>query len=271
MNKQLPGIEWTHPHGRPGFTANPVKGCKHACRWRMPDGKIAICYAEAIAKKFPGKHYANGFDSLSFDPKELDCIDKLKEPSAIFMDSMSDLFGHDVPEEWIKRTLVAIQKSPWHIFFTLTKNPRRLLEFDLNLPNLWCGVSAPPTFMFGKELTVEAQRTWLRKALAWLAESSARIKWVSIEPLSFDCSELIREQRDNLDWAVVGAASDGARTHQPSPNILAKVLDALLGVPVFFKGNLSRKLLAEIGSEWREEYPAPNNVGRNVDRSVGNV
>ena len=37
------GIEWTD------YTSNIIAGCKHDCRWEMPDGKIAICYAETTA------------------------------------------------------------------------------------------------------------------------------------------------------------------------------------------------------------------------------
>ena len=40
------GIQWTD------FTWNVNAGCFHRCRWAMPDGSVAICYAEEIANKF---------------------------------------------------------------------------------------------------------------------------------------------------------------------------------------------------------------------------
>ena len=45
MNKQdkgngKRGIEWTD------YTWNPVGGCRHGCRWEMPDGAIALCCFE---------------------------------------------------------------------------------------------------------------------------------------------------------------------------------------------------------------------------------
>ena len=46
LNKQGKGkIEWTD------FTWNPVGGCRHACRWKMPDGTIARCYAESFVEQ----------------------------------------------------------------------------------------------------------------------------------------------------------------------------------------------------------------------------
>lgn len=38
------GIEWCDE------TRNPTGGCLHQCRWEMPDGTIAICYAENLAE-----------------------------------------------------------------------------------------------------------------------------------------------------------------------------------------------------------------------------
>jgi protein gp37 len=262
-NKTNPsgGIEWTHIFGPgTGYTANPVRGCQHACRWRMPDGKLAICYAEAVAERFPGKHYARGFGVVSFDPKELAAIRKLKTPAGIFIDSMSDLFAQSVPDEHIRQVIDCINECPQHIFFTLTKNPTRLnrlwhphLKY---LPkNLFLGVSMPPTFMFGKELTLAQQRSWFNKALACLTECNPTVRWVSLEPLSWDCSDILAMYRDKLHWAVIGAASDGNRTYQPDEMAFTHTLEALQGVPVFFKGNLTREFVSATFTPWRQEFP----------------
>lgn len=260
MNPQLPGIEWTHPQGRPGYTANPVRGCEHACRWTMPDGSTAICYAESIATRLAQKAYPHGFAHLSFHPEELAAIRKLKAPSAIFLDSMSDVFGKNVNSGWILQTLITVHECPQHIFFTLTKNPRRMVELlqgpragGTGFPaNLWLGISAPPTEMFGKPLNVELQRTWLRKALGWLHQCQAGVRWISLEPLSFDAADILADH-PWLDWAVIGAASNGSKTYQPDETVFQRTLDALT-CPVFYKGNLSRDL-ADRWSGWREEYP----------------
>ena len=291
MNKQgnktnpAGGIEWTHIFGPgTGYTANPVRGCQHACRWRMPDGKLAICYAEAVAERFPGKHYARGFGVVSFDPGELAAIQKLKTPAGIFIDSMSDLFAQSVSDEWLQAVMDTIRDCPQHQFFTLTKNPTKLALLEqrgFKWPsNLLLGVSMPPTFMFGKELTLAQQRAWFDKALDCLTRCDARVRWVSLEPLSWDCSDILAKYKDKLHWAVIGAASDGNRTFQPDIKTLNNTLTVLDGLPVFFKGNLADSifehhacrtgdcphdkqtecdaaLLADgvADSDWRQEFP----------------
>lgn len=259
-NKPAGGIEWTHILGAAtGYTSNPVRGCQHACRWRMPDGNLAICYAETTAERFPGKHYRRGFGTISFDPLELEAIEKLKTPAGIFIDSMSDLFGKNVATPWIDQVIATICRCPQHVFFSLTKNPSRLKEWrGGQWPKNWLvGISAPPSFMFGKELSPSQQLAWLKRGLEFLAESQAQKRWISIEPLTFDVSSILQETECPLDWAVIGAATNGAQTFQPTETNLTRCLAALnaRNIPVFFKGNLDRKFVEICGSQWREEFP----------------
>lgn len=256
-NKRNPsgGIEWTHCFGPgTGYTSNPVRGCLHNCKWEMPDGEIAGCYAKDIAERFP-KAYPNGFEHLSFHPEEFDAWKNLKAPSGIFCDSMSDLFGAQVPEEWIEQVLQAIADCPQHTFISLTKNPPRLQQCKRFPDNMWVGISAPPTFMFGQRLTKEQQIAWLRRGLQILGAADAAVKWISIEPLSFDISCEITELGKAINWAVIGAASNGLKTHQPDKHDFEMVLWALRTRQVFFKGNLSRELANEVAGGWREEFP----------------
>ena len=273
LKNQRGGIEWTHIFGsHTGYTSNPVKGCQHTCRWRMPDGKLAICYAEATAERFPGKWYAKGFGTISFDETELAAIRKLKSPAGIFIDSMSDLFGKNVETIWIDEVIETIFDCPQHTFFSLTKNPARLIQkpdeflkfpsprrWVLPWPSNWLvGISVPPTFMFGHELTPAQQTVWLKRGLEFLRDSPAQRRWISIEPLSFDVSEIIAESNCPLDWAVIGAATNGAQTFQPTEKNLVNCLRVLneKKIPVFMKGNLDPAFVKICGSEWREEFPA---------------
>lgn len=249
------GIEWTQIHGRPGYTSNPIKGCKHECRWRMPDGTIAICYAEEVANKLAQSAYPGGFANVRFDAKELEAIEKLKEPAGIFIDSMSDLLGASVPELCVEQVIMTMERCRQHVFFVLTKQPGNLAKFTFP-PNVLVGVSAPPTFMFGKELSPDQQAKWFDVALQKLAECRCQWRWVSIEPLSFDVSDIIRRHKSSLDWAVIGAATNGAKRYQPAEDHLRSCLEALDGKPVFYKGNLSPFLVNKVGSKWREEFPA---------------
>ena len=50
------GIEWSDT------TFSPLSGCRHDCRWRIPDGTVAVCYAEDLAERGVAKSkYPQGF------------------------------------------------------------------------------------------------------------------------------------------------------------------------------------------------------------------
>ncbi len=246
MNKQAKpngsrGIEWTD------YTWNPVQGCKHRCRWTMPDGTIAECYAETISKRIAQRAYNHGFEHHYWNPNKLNEPLKIVNPSKIFLDSMSDLMGHWVPSDEIEAVFETCRKANWHSFQLLTKNAPRLLEFDIPA-NVWVGVSAPPTQMFGKELSFNQQKRMVTRQLDVLQKIDVPVRWMSIEPLSFDIAPLLKDSP--LEWAVIGAASNGNKTYQPEPKWVENVLEVLdaQNTSIFFKGNL-------IWQNWREEFP----------------
>lgn len=262
MNKQDKGkggrgIEWTD------WTFNPIGGCFHACAWTMPDGTIANCYAEDVANRVAQAAYPQGFEHHYWKPNLLKEPLRVKTPSKIFVGSMADVFGHWVPDEQIQQVLDICEQAHWHQFQFLTKNPVRLKQFHFPA-NCWVGVSAPPTHMWGKELTYIKQTRLLQASLWNLAQCDAKVKWMSIEPLSFDIADDLYWEEDSgtifppsdfLKWAVIGAASNGKTIYQPKAEWVENVIDYLdnIGAAVFFKGNLKGNPAAET---WREEFPA---------------
>lgn len=276
MNKQgrivngkvVGGIEWTktvNPEGTEsqGYTWNVIGGCKHACRWDMPDGSTAICYAEEVATKLRSDtFYPQGFEHHYFHTERLNEPLKLKTPAKIFLDSMSDLMGHWVPDAEIEAVLDIARQAHWHTFQLLTKNYKRLEKFRFP-DNVWVGVSAPPTHINGRALSLEQQRKMVALTLTALTVVDAKVKWMSIEPLSFDIAktfEMWRVMRPiyraalPLQWAVIGAATNGPKVYQPESEWVRNVLYELdrAEIPVFFKGNLKGNTAAD---PWREEFP----------------
>jgi len=245
MNKQQKansrGIEWCN------YTWNPVRGCQHGCRWIMPDSTFAECYAETIAERVAQKVYEHGFEHHYWNPQVLNEPLKLKTSARIFLDSMSDLMGHWVSSEEIEQVLEICRQADWHTFQLLTKNAPRLLEFDFP-PNVWVGVSAPPSIMFGRPLSFLQQKRMVQRQLDVLNNVDVAVRWMSIEPLSFDIAPLL--ENSNLQWAVIGAATNGVKTYQPEPHWVQNVLDVLdaQGTLIFFKGNLKWQ-------PWREAFP----------------
>jgi protein gp37 len=245
MNEQGPkGIEWTN------FTWNPVGGCEHDCKWAMPDGSIAQCYAKTIAEKFR-KVYPEGFEHHYWRPHLLKEPLKMKRPARIFLDSMSDLMGAWVPDEQIQQVLEVASQAHWHTFQLLTKNAPRLLKFEFP-PNVWVGVSAPPTFILGKEMDRKQQSRMLARTLDVLGQVKAQTTWMSIEPLSWDIAPEMESHP--LQWIVIGAASNGKKVYQPNPVWVQNLLNLMdqTETPVFFKGNLKGN---EAASVWRDDFP----------------
>src|SRR5262245_8968781 len=60
------GIEWCDE------TRNVLGGCMHECKWKMPDGTVAGCYAKMLAEHGVAKRaYPHGFEHHYWRPEEL--------------------------------------------------------------------------------------------------------------------------------------------------------------------------------------------------------
>lgn len=155
--------------------------------------------------------------------------------------------GHWVPAEQVEAVLDICRRAPQHSFQLLTKNAPRLLEFDFP-ENVWVGVSAPPSLMFGRRLSLAQQERMVSRQLDVLRRVKTPVRWMSIEPLSFDIASLLVDSP--LEWAVIGAATNGPKTYQPRAEWVQSVLDVLdaQDTAVFFKGNLE-------WDPWREALP----------------
>ncbi len=255
LNKIAGGIEWTKrvlPDGneRGGYTWNPVAGCLHRCRWRMPNGTIAVCYAESTAHGVARASYPEGFEHHYWHPERLEEPLRVTQPARIFLDSMSDLMGRWVADEQIEAVLDVARRAHWHDFQLLTKNAPRLLKFDFPA-NVWVGVSSPPDWMNGQVLTPNNQTAFLTRALKTLEKIDVPVKWMSFEPLSWAVADIVAQYPEAIRWAVIGAATNGRVAFQPDPAHVQRLLDVLdrQGVSTFFKGSLE-------WATWREEFPA---------------
>ncbi len=82
------------------------------------------CYAKTFAERFrgvPNHPYEQGFD-LKLWPERLELPLQWKKPRRIFVNSMSDLFHKDIPDDYIRRVFDIMLKADWHIFQVLTKS-----------------------------------------------------------------------------------------------------------------------------------------------------
>src|SRR5207247_3714879 len=124
------GIEWTDA------TWNPVTGCT-----KISPG-CKHCYAERLARRLKAMgnpRYRRGF-ILTLHPDQLELPLRWRTSRRIFVNSMSDLFHEDVPDEYIARVFAVMRQAHWHTFQVLTKRSERLarLGFSLEWPaNVW--------------------------------------------------------------------------------------------------------------------------------------
>ncbi len=181
-------IEWTEA------TWNPVTGCT-----KISPG-CEHCYAERMAHRLKGMgspNYRNGF-SLTLQPQLLERPLHWKKPRMIFVNSMSDLFHRDVPDQYIQEVFDVMRRASWHQFQVLTKRASRLSRITSRIQwpaNVWMGVSVEST-------EYEFRIDYLRRI-------GARIKFLSLEPLLGPLPDL---NLTNIDWVIVGGESGpGAR------------------------------------------------------------
>jgi len=172
-------IEWTEA------TWNPTSGCT-----KVSPG-CDRCYAERITLRFP-KSFPNGFN-LTLRPAALDVPLHWRRPRLIFVNSMSDLFHSDVPEDYIALVFDVMQRTPRHTYQILTKRAQRLARLATRLKwpeNVWMGVS------------VETDRyTW---RIEYLRRVPAAVRFVSAEPLLAPLPNL---NLDGIDWLIAGGES----------------------------------------------------------------
>lgn len=186
-------IEWTDT------TWNPLRGCT-----KISPG-CKHCYAETFAERFrgvPGHPYEQGFD-LRLVPEKLSEPFHWSGPRTVFVNSMTDLFHADVPEDYIEDVVRVMVEANWHTYQVLTKRADRLasmlssrLRFASDQRHIWWGVS------------VEDQKHGLPR-IDELRSAPAAIRFLSIEPLLEDLGEF---DLTGIDWVIVGGESGhGAR------------------------------------------------------------
>jgi len=237
MNKS--SIEWTE------VTWNPVTGCTKV------SAGCKNCYAESIFKRFEKKWHK--FGDVTCHEDRLQQPSKIKKPSKIFVNSMSDLFHKDVPFAFIDKVMKVIEDNPQHTFQILTKRPEIALEYfrswtiHFGFPeNIWLGVS------------VENQKSANRR-IPILLDIPAKVRFLSCEPLLGEINLNFIEPNDGavidslsgeinnyygdfvgsssaIDWVIVGGES-GQNARPMHPHWVRSIRDQCqeAGVPFFFK------------------------------------
>lgn len=175
-------IEWTNE------TWNPIAGCT-----KVSDG-CKHCYAETMAKRLAAMGQSKYKPTITeagrwsgqivLDEKALSAPLKRQKPTMYFVNSMSDLFHENVPDDWIFKIFDVMKQTPQHTYQILTKRPERMRNYMVThqqpqdyyntgwqpLPNVWLGVS------------VENQQA-ADERIPQLLKTPAAVRFLSCEPL----------------------------------------------------------------------------------------
>jgi protein gp37 len=266
-------IQWTDK------SWNPVRGCS-----RVSEG-CRNCYAERQAARFAGLRFGylkmepqpfNGFVQIANGHPQwtgkVELVEKhledplhWRQPSRVFVNSMSDLFHEGLDDEAISAVFAVMSQAPQHTFQILTKRPQRMLEWFSRsmctdgveesgitrfrwchantegrwpLPNVWLGVS------------VEDQAT-ADERIPLLLHTPAALRFVSYEPalgpvdfwnIPYKNGFTNSMARGNsfripaLDWLIVGGESGpGARPFNIEWALETIAQCGLAKVPCFVK------------------------------------
>jgi protein gp37 len=253
MMGERTGIEWTDA------TWNPITGCT-----RVSTG-CDHCYAATLAEKRLRHVYLPRVPVVDTDgnradpfavrlwPERLDRPIRWTESRMIFVNSMSDLFHTDVPDEFVLALFDVMLTADQHIYQVLTKRPSRAArfwrkyapEFGLDhIPeHIWIGTSI-------ENADVAYRAHHLRKV-------AAEVRFLSCEPLlgPLDALDL-----DGIHWVIGGGESGpGARAVDPSWALGLRNLCQRERVPFFWKqwGGRTPKVGGRVlgDREWNE-YPS---------------
>lgn len=279
-------IEWTDA------TWNPVTGCT-----KVSPG-CDHCYAETFAERWRGTsgHYFEGGFDVQLRPDKLTLPLRWRRPRRVFVNSMSDLFHKDVPDEYVAQVFAVMALAPRHTFQVLTKRHGRMrsllnddqfvravwnetielgggIDAAWPLPNVWLGVSVE-----------DQQRADLR--VPALLGTPAAVRFLSCEPLlglvSLDlvryvdtgcrgCSGLTSPEHEptcgvepgdhwGIDWVIVGGESGlGSRPMHPDWARILRNQCTEAGVPFLFKqwgGRSAKANGRELDGRTWDEFPA---------------
>lgn len=239
-------IEWTEA------TWNPTTGCD-----RISPG-CDNCYALVLARRLKAMgaaKYQNdgnprtsgpGF-GLTVHPEALDLPYRWRQPRAVFVNSMSDLFHARVPLGFIRDVFDVMADTPQHTYQVLTKRSARLrkLADKLDWPaNVWMGVSAEDADHLVR--------------LDDLRRVGARVRFLSAEPLLGPLPSLDLE---GISWVITGGES-GPRARPCEPEWVRQIRDTCLrsGVAFFHKqwgGRTPKAQGRDLDGRVWDEMPEP--------------
>ena len=208
-------IEWTDA------TWNPTTGCTKV------SPACANCYIERTPPfRIAGRTFVKGDIPIQLHANRIQQPLSWKKPRRIFVNSLSDLFHRDVPDQFLHDVYHTMEAAHWHRFQVLTKRPERLhtyldWRYEDRIPSrhIWHGVSVE-------------NRAFTHR-IDTLRDTHTAVRFLSIEPLLQDMGTV---NLRGIHWVIVGGES-GPRVRPMQADWVRSIRDQCVaaGVAFFFK------------------------------------
>jgi len=154
-------IEWCDRVLNPVTGCSPVSaGCEHY-------------YAARMSKRLAGRcgYPADDPFRVTLHPEKLDLPLKWRKPQKIFVNSMSDLFHEDVPDEFISKVWDSMWAAKQHTFLILTKRPERMKKWvQENAYAKQFGWVEEQRIPFEPGDLIHIDDLWMRNMCGWVSQ-----------------------------------------------------------------------------------------------------
>lgn len=201
-------------------TWNTIKGeCYHDCSY---------CYMKRWGKLNP----------VRFDEKELKTY--LGSGNFIFVGSSCDMFAENIPDEWINKTLDVCDRFNCNSYLFQTKNPERLIGYDLPKNSVICTTIESDSYY---PSIMNNSPEPMQRSLAMNELSQKYITYVTIEPImDFHLEHFVKMiKRCNPKQVNIGADSGKNNLPEPSKEKVLQLISELQKfTTIHNKSNLSR-------------------------------
>lgn len=238
-------------------------GCDHCYARELAHRRLRDVYTRQLPVVDTAESREDPF-AVRLWPDRLDQPRRWRKPRMVFVNSMSDFFHAEIPEDFQRRMFAVMLEESRHTYQILTKRPGRAIRFFRENPDLLAGADlftsgeVPPHIWIG--VSVESQDFHYR--VDQLRKVPAAVRFLSCEPLLGP----LDLDLEGVHWVIVGGESGAdyrAMDEEWPVGIRDQCLEA--GVPFFFKqwGGRTPKAGGRIleGRKW-SEFPEVSNATR---------
>jgi protein gp37 len=179
MSVAKTGIEWTDSTWNPVTGCTKVSaGCDHCYAETMARTKLREVYGKRLPIVDTPENREDPF-AVRLWPERMSQPAKWPNPRRIFVNSMSDLFHVDVPDEYVREIFEVMLEVDRHTYQVLTKRPSRARRFVEKNADMFPTGRVPGHIWMGT--SVENGDAAYR--IGHLLSVPAAVRFLSMEPL----------------------------------------------------------------------------------------